>query len=116
MEKIKTLEDGTYSKHSYKGGIIVSQQSNSYQYYSIDDGYYLEVGSKGRGYVPEVGEGAFVYDVAANPDCNDEFRSKLLGVLKNKIENELVSINKLISVVNKERDMNVRKLKIEEII
>jgi len=122
MEKIKTLmtlKDGEYLKkikdYNHKWGVIFSQQSNSYQFYLIDDEYYIEVGSERRGAVPEINKGGFVYDVCADPQSKEEFRDKLIALFRNRIENELVSINTLIKIVNEDKDMGIEKIGIEEI-
>lgn len=122
MENVKTrtLKDTEAfseikEKKIYKWGIIFSQHSNSFQFYTKDDDYYVEVGSHNRGYVADRDSGGFLYDIAASPSSPDKLREKILGVLRCRIEDDYYAINQLIDIIREEKDIKIDRIKRSEI-
>jgi hypothetical protein len=119
VERVKTLKDKSLLKKHRSGhfcAVINSNTSNSYQFYIPKEDYYIEVGSSIRGNIPEKEDAGIVFDVASSPKNIDEVKDKLMDVAIEKLRNDTYSINAILNILKKDKNLDNDKVELKDFI
>ena len=104
------------NQENTKRGVIFSQTTNAYQLYIPEEDYYIEASSSQRGVVPEKDNGGFIFDVASAPKSYKEVRNKLIDVAHEKLQNDIHSINSILSRLKEDKKIEEEDICMRDVI